>query len=105
MIKHILKTYQGDLLESDIHLVETPAVGQQIGEDRPLYAGETVFFETDPDKNGNRISITQDDLHFVISEVGLSPGQYPFRAGINLSGGERQIVFDPKESALVVRRS
>lgn len=104
MIKHRLKTYPGDLLEFDIHLVETPAVGPQIGVERPLYAGEQVFFITDEDKNKKSISITQSDLHFVISSVDLSPGQYPFRAGLILSGGERQIVFDPAESVIEVRR-
>ena len=104
MIKHRLKTYPGDLLEFDIHLIETPSVGQQIGVDRPLYAGEQVFFITDEDKNGNKISITQSDLHFIVSSVPLPPGQYPFRAGLIFSNGERQIVFDPQESAIEVRR-
>lgn len=104
MLKHILKTHTGDLLEFDIHLIETPAVGPQIGEDRPLYEGETVFFKTDKDKDGNDLDLTQADLHFVISEVELSPGQYPFRAGIIFATGERQIVFDPKESVIVVGR-
>lgn len=104
MIKHRLTTHQGDLLEFDIHLFETPQVGQQIGVERPLYEGETVFFITDEDREGNRLNITQNDLHFVIESVPLSPGQYPFRAGLNLSGGERQIVFDAKESVIVVGR-
>ena len=104
MIKHRLKTYPGDLLEFELHLIETPAVGPQIGVERPLYAGEQAFFVTDEDKSGNKISITQSDLHFVVSSVPLTPGQYPFRAGLILSGGERQIVFDPAESVIEVRR-
>ena len=104
MIKHILRTHQGDKLEFDIHLQEVPEVAPRVREPRELYAGETVFFETDSDPSGNKISITQDDLHFVIDEVLLTPGQYPFRAGLNLSDGTRQIVFDSDESVLVVRR-
>lgn len=104
MIKHRLKTHQGDLLEFDMHLYEVPEIGPRTGEERPLYEGELAFFETDPGEDGFTISLVQPDLHFSISEVGLSPGQYPFRAGIIFSTGTRKTVFDSKESVLVVGR-
>ncbi len=88
-------TTQGDLLEFDIILKEDC-------QPRPLYEGEQLFFETDPDSEGNSISIEQADIHFHISAVPLTPGQYPFKAGIIYSTGERRTVFHSGESVLYV---
>ena len=110
MVKNILNTCQGDLLEFDIQLMSPdPPEGStcQPGKKlypRPLYEGEKLFFTTDADNNGNFINIEQADIHFKISEVILTPGQYPFRAGIIYSTGDRQTVFSSGDSVLVVRR-
>lgn len=108
MIKHILKTHQGDLLEFDMTLYEVPDVVPREEKPRALYDGEQAFFETDPendkDPESKRISITQPSLHFTIPSVDLAPGQYPFRAGVILEGGERQTVFYASESVLMVGR-
>ena len=72
---------------------------------RPLYEGEELFFITDEDSEGRKIEITQADNHFEISSVDLTPGQYPFRAGIIFSTGEHKTVFDAADSVLTVRRA
>lgn len=91
----IMYTTQGDVLEFDILLKENC-------QPRPLYEDEELFFETDADNEGNSISITQADTHFHIGSVPLTPGQYPFKAGIIYSTGERTTVFHSGESVLYV---
>ena len=91
----ILNTTQGDVLEFDILLKENC-------QPRPLYEGEQLFFETDEDDLGNSINLVQDNIHFHIDAVALTPGQYPFKAGIIYSTGERTTVFHSGESVLYV---
>ena len=114
MVKNILTVTQGDLLEFDIQLMSPdppvtgdspfpPPPGKKLYP-RPLYEGEKLFFITDADGNGHSINIEQADVHFTVSAVDLQPGQYPFRAGIIYSTGDRRTVFPSTESVLVVRR-
>lgn len=123
MARNLLTTVQGDLLEFDIILwssdpadepIPAPPVrpgccpppcppGQRL-HPRPLYEGEKLFFITDTDSSGTSINIEQADIHFKIDAVELSPGQYPFRAGLIYSTGDRKTVFDASDSVLTVRR-
>ena len=92
----ILYTTQGDVLEFDMLLKENC-------QPRPLYEDEQLFFITDPDSEGNSINISQADIHFHISTVPLTPGQYPFTGGIIYSTGERRTVFHSGECVLYVQ--
>lgn len=94
---YTLTTVQGDVLDFVILLKDGC---QEI----TLSEGDQYFFLTDPDLQGRMISITQTDPHFHVASVTLSPGSYPFRAGVLYANGERLTVFPSEQNNLYVGR-
>ena len=88
-----LYVIQGDKLEFDFIIKENCQT-------RPLYDGESLFFEVL--NAGAEYNVVQTDHHFTFPHVNLSPGNYPFRAGLIFADGTTRTFFPSTSSQLAV---
>lgn len=94
-MQHIVDIVSGDRLEFDLDFVDAE------GKTFAPAEGDKYFFEVEMPGVKN-IKIEQSENHFLLEELALVPGKYPFAAGVELAEGGRVTVLKKQENMIRV---
>lgn len=94
-MQHIIDIVSGDRLEFDLNFCDAEGTTFSPAE------GDQYFFEIEMSGVKN-IKIEQSDNHFLLEELALVPGKYPFAAGVQFADGGRVTVLKKQENIVRV---